>query len=338
MGILVVKDIENKALCKTWDQFVGSHPFGTLFQSPHYFSIFLHQKEFSPIALLLQKEDGQVEGVISGIIQYQFYGPLKVIASRCVVMGGPLVRDNNPELLKELLGNFSSYIRRRVIYTQFRNLSDMEFARQSFKDAGYTYGEHLNIHVDLKQSAAELWNDVHKQKRYEVRRALREGLIFGPVTDTAGLNESYKLLKKVYTRVKLPLFPFTVFENAFNMLVPQGLACFWAAHSEGKLVATMYTLCYQGRIYNYFAGSDSIYSHQFPNSFVAWHVMQWGKNNGMSLFDWGGAGKPGVPYGVRDFKEKFGGRLVNFGRYEMIHMPILYRLAKAAFKFIRQIR
>lgn len=338
MKILIVSDVENKELCSVWDQFVLTHPLGTIFQSPGYFSIFLHQKEFAPVALLIQNENGQVEGVLSGIIQYQFLGPLKKMASRCVVMGGPLVRNNDPGLLAELLSHFNVYIRRHVIYTQFRNMCDMGFAHRNFIHAGYKYEEHLNIHVDLTRDADELWKDVHKQKRYEVNRAKREGLKFGPITNITELEESYQLLKNIYIRIKLPLFPFSVFENAYKVLAPKGMACFWAAYCEGNLIATMYTLCYRGRIYDYFAGGDNLHSHKFPNSMISWQVMQWGKDNGMTLFDWGGAGKPGQPYGVRDFKEKFGGRFVNFGRYEKIHMPILYRMAKGAFKFIRYIR
>jgi serine/alanine adding enzyme len=338
MEILIVKDIENKELCNGWDQFVRSHPLGTIFQSPDYFSIFLHQKEFEPIAVLLQNDHGEISGVLSGIIQYQFRGPLKAISSRCVVIGGPIVQNNDPGLLKELLSNFNADIKQRVIYTQFRNMSDMGFAIRTFMELSYKYEEHLNIHVNLKQGTDDLWKDVHKQKQYEVKRAEREGLIFGPIVNSVDLEESYKLLKSIYTRIKLPLFPYSVFENTYNKLSPKGTACFWAAFSEGKLVATMYTLCYRGRIYNYFAGSDSLQSHKFPNSLVAWQVMLWGKNNGMTLFDWGGAGKPGIPYGVRDFKSKFGGQMVNYGRFEKIHKPILYRLATYALKLYKSIK
>ena len=35
----------------------------------------------------------------------------------------------------------------------------------------------------------------------------------------------------------------------------------------------------------------------------------------------GGAGKPDKPYGVRDYKLKFGGQLVNWGRFEKVHKP-----------------
>jgi len=63
-----------------------------------------------------------------------------------------------------------------------------------------------------------------------------------------------------------------------------------------------------------------------PNDVLPWHIFLWGKQNGFKVFDFGGAGKPNIPYGVRDYKLKFGGKLVNFGRFELIHKPVLYRL------------
>ena len=119
---------------------------------------------------------------------------------------------------------------------------------------------------------------------------------------------------------------------------PKGMSVFWGAYLNDELVGTMYTFCYKGRIYDFFAGSNSIHKNKFPNSLIPWQVMLWGKSNGMTLFDWGGAGKPGVPYGVRDYKEKFGGQLVNFGRFEKIHKPFLFRIAKVAFKIWQYVK
>ena len=120
--------------------------------------------------------------------------------------------------------------------------------------------------------------------------------------------------------------------------MPIGEAVFFGAYLHDELVGTMYTLCYKGLIYDYFAGSNSIHYKKFPNSLIPWEVMMWGKNNGMILFDWGGAGKPGIPYGVRDYKEQFGGQYVNFGRFEKINKPILFRIVNVFFKIWQRIK
>jgi lipid II:glycine glycyltransferase (peptidoglycan interpeptide bridge formation enzyme) len=48
-----------------------------------------------------------------------------------------------------------------------------------------------------------------------------------------------------------------------------------------------------------------------------------------------GAGKPDEGYGVRDFKAKFGGELVEHGRYLYLCKPMMYKLGK---KIIEQLK
>jgi lipid II:glycine glycyltransferase (peptidoglycan interpeptide bridge formation enzyme) len=70
---------------------------------------------------------------------------------------------------------------------------------------------------------------------------------------------------------------------------------------------------------------------------MPWQVFLWGKKEGYRMFDFGGAGKPDVAYGVRDYKKKFGGQVVNYGRFEKIHRPFLYRTVKAGFNVYQRI-
>lgn len=338
MILTVFESNFDKRITDIWDSFIVDHPNSSIFQSPHYYQLFAGQQKFKPVAILLLDENQKVSGVLSGIIQYQLPGVLKPLSARCIVKGGPLVKNNDPLLLEVILEAFVKVVQKEVVYSQVRNLFNIEPIKEVFLKSGYVFRDHLNILVDITQPEEILWKSVHKQKRYEIRRAEREGLAFRPIATISDLQVSYKLLCLIYNRIRLPVFPFAVFENAFTLLVPKGMANFWGAYHQGQLVGTMYILCYNGRIYDYFAGSDSVYNYKFPNSLIPWQVMMWGKSNGMTLFDWGGAGKPGVPYGVRDYKEKFGGTLVNYGRFEKIHKPLLFRIAKIAFGFWQRIK
>ena len=54
-----------------------------------------------------------------------------------------------------------------------------------------------------------------------------------------------------------------------------------------------------------------------------------------------GAGNPNKNYGVRDFKSRFGGQLVEYGRFMYIADNMLYRLGKTIInnrlmRFLRQ--
>ena len=47
-----------------------------------------------------------------------------------------------------------------------------------------------------------------------------------------------------------------------------------------------------------------------------------------------GAGTPDSDYGVREFKSKFGGELVEYGRYVKINKPLLFSIGKFGLKVL----
>jgi lipid II:glycine glycyltransferase (peptidoglycan interpeptide bridge formation enzyme) len=80
---------------------------------------------------------------------------------------------------------------------------------------------------------------------------------------------------------------------------------------------------------------DRAYSSYNPNELIMWHILRWGAENNYRLYDFGGAGKPDEDYGVRDFKAKFGGDLVNYGRNKYIASPSLYKFTEFGYKMLR---
>jgi len=47
-----------------------------------------------------------------------------------------------------------------------------------------------------------------------------------------------------------------------------------------------------------------------------------------------GVGVPGKDYGVREFKSKFGGEMVNFGRFGRVNNKFLYAITEMGFNFL----
>ena len=84
---------------------------------------------------------------------------------------------------------------------------------------------------------------------------------------------------------------------------------------EGTIIGTRVELCFKDLVYDWYAGADDNYKNHYPNDVLPYSILIWGKENGFKSFDFGGAGKPDVPYGVRDHKLKFGGQMVEYGRF-----------------------
>jgi len=72
------------------------------------------------------------------------------------------------------------------------------------------------------------------------------------------------------------------------------------------------------------------------NDLLVWHALEFGSQNRFRIFDFGGGGKPDEEYGVRDFKAKFGGTLVNYGRHMKIHSPLRLKLSREGYQLMRR--
>jgi len=66
----------------------------------------------------------------------------------------------------------------------------------------------------------------------------------------------------------------------------------------------------------------------YPSVLATWAGIEYAIENGIPKFDFMGMGIPGRQYGVRDFKMRFGGEVVNYGRWTKINNPLLYHVAE----------
>jgi lipid II:glycine glycyltransferase (peptidoglycan interpeptide bridge formation enzyme) len=110
---------------------------------------------------------------------------------------------------------------------------------------------------------------------------------------------------------------------------------FVLAYAERAPVATSIELIYKDILYGWYGGVDRSYSKFVPNELLMWNILEWGANKGLRVYDFGGAGRPDEEYGVRDFKAKFGGNLVSYGRNVYVHRPGVLRLVKLGYQLFR---
>lgn len=318
------------------DNFILNHSNANFFQSTLAYNFFRSIENYETF-LFVACEDNEIVGSLLTVIISEGKGIKGYLTRRCIVWGGPLIIDNRSDVLTFLLKEFNAKISGKAIYSQFRNFFDIDFFKNIFQKEGFLFEEHLNINIDLSKSETELWKDVHTKRRNEIRRAEKEGTSFNILKNRSDLKETYNILKEVYKRAKLPLPGFVFFEQAYEYLSPDHFKVFIALNNE-KIIGTMYTLCFGKIIYDWYAGSYQSFYKKYPNDLLPWKVFLWGKENGYSKFDFGGAGNPNQPYGVRDYKKKFGGKLKEFGRFIRINKPLLYQIGKLGLKILQKIK
>jgi len=123
-------------------------------------------KNYEPLYLTVLDEDHQLLGSLLAVIQKEHSGFLGKFSSRAIVWGGPIIKDNSPEILDFILINFQKIIKRKAIYTQFRNMREYTDAEKNvFKKNGFLFEEHLDIMHDLNKTEEELFSEMHKDMK-----------------------------------------------------------------------------------------------------------------------------------------------------------------------------
>jgi serine/alanine adding enzyme len=317
-----------------WDDFVKNHPKGNYFQTYNFVKINEGVGKYNPFAVAIYGEDS-LAGIVAGIIQKEDYSILSFMTARAIIIGGPLILNDNKEILNELLEYLNRYLKSKSIYTEFRNLKDLSKLKDVFKVQGFLYEEHLNFLVACSDMET-LKKKMSKSKIRQIKKSLKNGaeVIANPSLEQ--VEEFYLILKTHYKlKVKKPLPDWVFFKRYFDQ---KGL--YLLIEYERKIIGGMMCPIYgQKEIYElYICGLDNEYKEIFPSVLATWAAIDFANINGIQYFNFMGAGKPDQDYGVREFKSKFGGELVNYGRYKTINQPLFYFFSKFAFMIWQKIK
>lgn len=325
----------------TWRDYVTRHPQGNIFHTPEMFRVFGQAEGHRPTLWAAFEAEDRPLALFAPVQVTLMGGLLRRLTTRAVAYGSVLF-DPTPEgrkALRHLLDAYTQKTGRDALFTELRNLSKLNDVRPELNACGFIYEDHLNYLIDLDRPADEIMQDIGKRTRKKIRRGLREeALVIEEVTQKKALAPWYAVLRQTYEAAQVPLAHRSLFEAAFDVLYPLGMVKFVAARVNGAFAAVSAELVYKETIYGWYGGMDRDYSQYYPNELLTWHILEWGAQNGYHLYDFGGAGKPDEDYGVRDFKAKFGGDLVCFGRNTYVHSPGLLRLSRWAYRTLQRLQ
>jgi len=327
--MVVVKDYKEVDR-NQWSEFVSIHHGSNIFHTPEMFDLYNSGDKYEPIFISVLTPNKEICGLLIAYIHKEYKGFIGQFTSRAIIYGGPLVIDNKPEIANLLLIELDKICRKKAVYSQFRNLWDVSCFKYIFNQKGFIYEEHLNFIFDLEKGEELLWSRIHPTRRKQIKRGIRREIrikIVDILMET-DLERCYNILSVVYKSAKLPVPSLRFFQRAVQILSPSGLFKVILATFQGEIVGFRFFLCYQGLLYDWYAGSIPDHHDKYANDILPWELIKWGIANGYSTFDFGGAGKPYIHYGVRDYKMKFGGDMVNFGRFEKVHKPFVMKLAR----------
>ena len=317
-----------------WESWVLNHPGGTVFHLPGMYEAFLNTRNWKPLLLLAINESGRLAGVLLAVVQREPGAIKGYLSARSVIFGGPVADDISTA--KALLKQYMKEIRGKAIYTQIRNLTAPDDdLKNAYLESGFSYEEHLNIRVDLTLPEAEFWKGIKQNRKAGINKAKKQGFSFRVTTDDAVIEPFHRLLGSTYSRTRLP-YPDISFFRALSDHLPGELKWFVLEKDSipGIILAAFVS---KNTLYVFYPGIDQ--SQSFlrlrPVDLFYWEVMRWCMANGVTVLDWMGAGRPDKEYGVRYFKQQYGGEMIMSGRFQAVHRPLLMLFGKTAVSLLK---
>ena len=313
-----------------WRELLAESQYSNAFQTEEMYNFLSSLGCVRSFLSYVRNSEGKLVGLAVGYIQAE-KGIKKFFSRRAIIQGGLLLAKDIAEgelktLLEDIKHKTSS-----AIYVEIRNNADYSEYKDIFQKYGFEYRPHLNCLIDCSDADQALKN-MNESRRRQVRIATEAEYEVKMAETSAEVDEFYSLLSAHYkNKVKKPLFP----KEFFAQILAQKIGEIMLIKINGKIVSGMLQLLHGNTVYDYYVfGLDTQYPNNYPSVLVYWETIKRASALGYTTFDTMGAGSPGQAYGVRDFKLRFGSRLVEHGRFLSINKPLFYKLGTLAIKLI----
>jgi serine/alanine adding enzyme len=255
--------------------------------------------------------------------------PLPLVGSKAFLPCGLLAEDE--ETHAALLRGLLARLRRRGLYLEIfdpgRGLDGLRLAH------GFRADRHRNYLLDLRPPIEEIRARYSRAVRRNLRQAEAHGLRMRRVGSPLDLRTVHRLLQSTSERVAAPSLPWELLKAVHHRLAPLGMSHVYLAEQlDGtgwQPVNTRVELVWGGRAIDWYTGAARGLSHLQAGPWLVDQVLEDLRRRGVTLFDFGGAGRAGEDYGPAEFKRRFGGREIEVTRYQAVFHPRLTRLAAA---------
>ena len=305
-----------------------------LFQSVEYYAFLQETGFLEPFRYSIIRDSEEV-AIIQGYLQKDGGRLKRFFSRRAIVNGGPYIADDATDQdLKALLEKCRDSLHKQAIYIETRNFRDFSKYRELFESCGFVYEPHYNFIIDTDSLEIAEAN-LGKSRKRDIRTSLRDGADVVEDPTEVQIRAFYAILKNLYeNKIGTPLFPFDFFLKLYH----SGFSKFLLVRYKDEIVGGTVCVYDDETVYEWFAcGKDGLYKSIFPSTLATWSGIRFAAESGRKRFDMMGAGAPGDGgYGVRDFKAKFGGELVEYGRFKYICDPLLYAIGKLGVAILKK--
>ena len=285
-----------------WDQFVESHPFGTIYHTSSWMEVIeLSFKHIKGQVVALKNDDSQIVAGLPIYVVESWLTGRRIVSAPFATVFDPLI--SGEEELRMLLDALMKlYEEKRCKYIEINVKNTTEF-----------FGEYhtLNVEMYFKRHYLILSNPKELKKtfhrtciRRNINRSLKYGLGFSSGETNFHLKQFLHLYSQTRKRLGLPIQPFGFFDNLLRILLRKKRVSIFLVQKDRHYIASVVALKYKDTFSLEYLGYDVNFNNFYPTQFLYWNVIQQAYANGYRILDFGRTSIDNQ--GLLTFKKRWG--------------------------------
>ncbi|MGI5827417.1 MAG: lipid II:glycine glycyltransferase FemX [Patescibacteria group bacterium] len=312
MSNLSIQLIEDKA---RWEIFILKRPEANFLQSWNWGKF--HKRLGKNVFRMALFEDEELAGAVQCI---------KEIAKRGIYLtlpGGPIINWEKPDHVKFIFSKIKELARSEgCTFIRMRpQIHDTQKNRQLLEQYGWKLAPmhltaDLTLQLDLSLSEEKLLAQMRKNTRYEIRKAVKEGIVVKQSQDPNDIEEFNKHQKELAKKHSFVPFSYEYLHEQFKSFLVDNQVILFHAYKENTLLASAFVIFYNKEaVYHY--GISTPENQKFPGAYACqWKAIREAKKRGMKRYNFWGISPEDQPdhrfAGVSLFKRGFGGKEISY--------------------------
>ena len=326
----LVRSVQGDFEQSTW--YAAYYTQGTYRTQPHYV---IASENGTPLGLALFVCEGYGQRAFTAQLPaYLYAAPVRLLhqfGKIATLVYGPLIFDlsREPEILARLLQELDRFAAAENIFWWKQVLPPIHqpFSQPvwdaCFAEAGFARTTWGTLLVDLTVAEEALWQNLKHSARKAIKKVEQAGVIFKAVTDETLLHKYHTLLVETRQRANLSSF------GDFEALRQDWQACpefrrFFLVEHEGQALAGQGVILFNHAMREIMAGTSDYALAQklYGGDVLKFELLKWGKQRGFTSYDLAGVHpQPATQaeQNIRQFKEKWGGRYLEYPIYSKVY-------------------
>lgn len=338
---ITIKNIESK---KEWEDFLKMHEEANFLQS-WYWGEFHKDLGKQIYRTGFYKKDTLV-GVMLSVIENARRGKYMTVA------GGPIIDWKDTAVVRATFEQMHVLAKETdCVFVRVRpqlledTFSQNIFKKHNFVNARMHLTAELTSRLSIEKTEEELLAQMRKATRYEIKKAMKEGIRIETSTDPKEVKEFYDIQIETAKRQHFVPFSYDFFLKQFSVFFAAKKAILYKAYFEETLLAQAFIIFYgKEAVYHYGTGTDAGRKH--PGAYlIQWEALKEAKKRGMHWYNFWGIAPLDNPkhrfYGVSVFKRGFAGEDTQYLHAQdlVINKPkyIINYLIESLRKMIRKV-